>query len=282
MSFAFEKIMLRQVVVASRGGGGGGGRNAARDNVRSPGTAISKRRRPAPARFVYAAAASRGKTMASPALASLPSTMWRNNSDAAKIGISPAAASSMTWTSSFDAAKIGISPGTTSPSPSTGPFASGFTVGAEYYGYSSPTEMRRFHSSPRISDVSGEEATAPRRKPLSRRGRRNRKSREKKRQSKRNAEQPEAAPFRHRTHGPTGRPIMTEGRLDEMLSTANGHLPAGRHALLSRETSDQAKSLLHNAQKKLPFRQKYEHSAEGGGGGQGGLFFATLRSKKQV
>eukprot|EP00578_Thalassiosira_sp_NH16_P007531 CAMPEP_0181112734 /NCGR_PEP_ID=MMETSP1071-20121207/19971_1 /TAXON_ID=35127 /ORGANISM="Thalassiosira sp., Strain NH16" /LENGTH=245 /DNA_ID=CAMNT_0023196723 /DNA_START=155 /DNA_END=889 /DNA_ORIENTATION=+ len=220
--------MLRHIVVISRGIiSGAGVKNACAsprymEDARLPIAAISKRR------FVDSSSYSR-MSHAAFATTTTSSSMMRT-----------------TTNDGIDDAYCGMrmSPrATTTSSPylpwSTGPSArSGFAVrcygGDEASAASSisSTDMRRrFHSSPRTPDR-----------------RRNRKARERRRrQSKKDniaaavsgnnndddkgnektraAAQPDDALFRHRTHGPTGRAIMTEERLDVLLSsqkTADG------------------------------------------------------------
>ncbi|KAL7540793.1 hypothetical protein ACHAXR_010394 [Thalassiosira sp. AJA248-18] len=77
--------------------------------------------------------------------------------------------------------------------------------------------------------------------------------------------------YQHRTHGETGRPIMTKELLDDML------LSSPQLSLLPKDVVfDNAKSWIHKAQSKMLFHQKYEHVAEGPQHDK--LFFATLRT----
>ena len=86
-------------------------------------------------------------------------------------------------------------------------------------------------------------------------------------------------PYEHKTHGETGRLIMTKSHLDNMITSSSSS--DGDHeimkSIISKDTIDRAKNLVHNAQTKELLKFKYEHVTEGRTQ-HDTLFFATLRS----
>ena len=85
-------------------------------------------------------------------------------------------------------------------------------------------------------------------------------------------------PYEHKTHGETGRLIMTKSHLDNMIASSSSD---GDHeimkSIISKDTIDRAKNLVHNAQTKELLKFKYEHVTEGRTQ-HDTLFYATLRS----
>lgn len=68
----------------------------------------------------------------------------------------------------------------------------------------------------------------------------------------------------------TGRPIMTTEILDQILNEGRPSI------ILTRDTCDMAKQIVHRAQAKMLFTQRYEHSSMGKS--HDGVFVATLRT----
>jgi len=85
-------------------------------------------------------------------------------------------------------------------------------------------------------------------------------------------------PYEHKTHGETGRLIMTKSHLDNMITSSSSDDDHEiMKSILSKDTIDRAKNLVHNAQTKELLKFKYEHVTEGRTQ-HDTLFFATLRS----
>jgi len=75
----------------------------------------------------------------------------------------------------------------------------------------------------------------------------------------------------------TGRPIMTTEILDRILDEGDGMIMRPS-IILTRDTCDVAKQIVHRAQAKMLFTQRYEHSSMGSSKSHDGVFVATLRT----
>ena len=116
----------------------------------------------------------------------------------------------------------------------------------------------------------------PKKANASRKSKRYRNNRKKKTNKKNNHET--LKPYEHKTHGETGRLIMTKSHLDNMITSSSSDDDHEiMKSIISKDTNDRAKNLVHNAQTKELLKFKYEHVTEGRTQ-HDTLFFATLRS----
>ena len=74
-----------------------------------------------------------------------------------------------------------------------------------------------------------------------------------------------------------GRPIMTTELLDRILDEGDGMIMRPSSIILTRDTCDMAKQIVHRARAKMLFTQRYEHSSMGSKS-HDGVFVATLRT----
>jgi len=80
--------------------------------------------------------------------------------------------------------------------------------------------------------------------------------------------------YQHETHSKSGRLIMTNEKLQQLLDNDSHQVPP---PIITKYVSDNAKNLIHSAQSKMLYTHKYEHEALGPNNDR--LFYATLHTE---